>query len=141
MLCPNVRKFDLKTLGNLLGKSSNAFYARRLPMKFSRSLMKFYPQSGTNFAYSDFGKLHRRLLEDSRKTLGRLLGKSSNAFYARRLPTKSSGSLPKSYIKSGENSKKLGFQFKSVRDKGIVKLCGVIDQNFERDELLDFGVD
>lgn len=41
----------------------------------------------------------------------------------------------------GENSKKLGFQFKSVRDKGIVKLCGVIDQNFERDELLDFGVD
>ncbi|WZY87340.1 hypothetical protein YC2023_033724 [Brassica napus] len=33
--------------------------------------------------------------EDSWKTLGRLLGKSSNAFYARRRSTKSSKSLPK----------------------------------------------
>ncbi|KAF2613895.1 hypothetical protein F2Q70_00013668 [Brassica cretica] len=49
----------------------------------------------------DFERLLRRLSEDSRKTsqktLGRLLRsllrKSSNAFYARRLPTKSSGSL------------------------------------------------
>ena len=31
--------------------------------------------------------------EDSWKTLGRLLGKYSNVLYARRLPTKSSGSL------------------------------------------------
>ncbi|KAL0835967.1 hypothetical protein Bca101_087856 [Brassica carinata] len=36
------------------------------------------------------------------KTLGRLLGKSSNAIYARRLPTKSSQSLmPKSSAQSG----------------------------------------
>ncbi|CAN6890992.1 unnamed protein product, partial [Brassica oleracea] len=53
---------------------------------------------------SDFGRLLIRLLEDSRKTswetLGRLLEKSSNVFYARRLPTKSSGSLPKSSVQS-----------------------------------------
>ena len=57
-------------------------------------------------------KTFRRLLEDflenfwktlrnSRKTLGRLSKKSSNVFYARRLPTKSSRSLPKSYAQSG----------------------------------------
>ncbi|KAG5400246.1 hypothetical protein IGI04_014853 [Brassica rapa subsp. trilocularis] len=44
----------------------------------------------------DFERLLRRLSEDSRKTLRSLLRKSSNAFYAKRLPTKSSGSLPKS---------------------------------------------
>ncbi|KAG5414481.1 hypothetical protein IGI04_002048 [Brassica rapa subsp. trilocularis] len=35
--------------------------------------------------------------EDSWKTPERLLGKSSNVFYARRLSAKSSGSLPKSF--------------------------------------------
>ena len=50
------------------------------------------------FEYADFSDLNQTLenfSEDSWKTLGRLLGKSSNAFYARRRPTKSSGSLPK----------------------------------------------
>ena len=42
---------------------------------------------------SDIGRLLRRFLEDSQKTLGRLLGKSSNVFY--------SGSLPKSSVQSG----------------------------------------
>ena len=49
------------------------------------------------FEYINFSDLNHTLedfLEDSWKTLGRLLGKSSNAFYARRRPTKSSGSLP-----------------------------------------------
>ncbi|KAL0758495.1 hypothetical protein Bca101_074645 [Brassica carinata] len=41
-----------------------------------------------------------RLSKDSRKTLGRLLGKSS-VCYSRRLPTKSSESLPKSSAQSG----------------------------------------
>ncbi|WZY77999.1 hypothetical protein YC2023_024383 [Brassica napus] len=31
----------------------------------------------------DFGRLLRKLLEDSRKTLGKILGKSSTVFYAR----------------------------------------------------------
>ena len=46
--------------------------------------------------YADFfrsesylGRILRRLLEDSQKTLERLLGKTSNVFYARRLPAKS----------------------------------------------------
>ena len=50
------------------------------------------------FEYVKFSDLNQTLedfSEDSWKTLGRLLGKSSNAFYARRRPTKSSGSLPK----------------------------------------------
>ncbi|KAL0771804.1 hypothetical protein Bca101_036955 [Brassica carinata] len=50
---------------------------------------------------SDFGKLLRNLLEDYWKTLGRLLGKSSNVFYGRRLPAKSSESLPKSSVQGG----------------------------------------
>ncbi|CAN7072707.1 unnamed protein product, partial [Brassica oleracea var. botrytis] len=37
----------LGRLGRLLGKSSNVFYAKRLPTKFSRSLPKFSTQSGT----------------------------------------------------------------------------------------------
>ncbi|KAL0652489.1 hypothetical protein Bca4012_095180 [Brassica carinata] len=40
-------------------------------------------------------------LRNSRKTLGKLFEKSSNVFYARRLSTKSSESLPKSYVQSG----------------------------------------
>ncbi|KAL0758439.1 hypothetical protein Bca101_074589 [Brassica carinata] len=55
----------------------------------------------------DFERLLRRLSEDSQKTLGRLfrslLRNSSNAFYARRLPTKSPGNLPKSSAQSGIN--------------------------------------
>ncbi|KAF3576802.1 hypothetical protein DY000_02033758 [Brassica cretica] len=68
-----------KTSQNTLGKSCNAFYARRS----SGSLLKFFRYE------SDFGNFS----EDSWKTLGRLLGKSYNVFYARRLPAKSSGSL------------------------------------------------
>ncbi|KAF3550315.1 hypothetical protein DY000_02004389 [Brassica cretica] len=50
-----------KTLGRLLGKSSNAFYSRRRPTKSSGSLPKF-------FRYElDFGRFLRRLLEDSQK--------------------------------------------------------------------------
>ena len=56
------------------------------------------------FEYANFSDL-RQILEDfwdnSWKTLGRLLGKSSNVFYARRLPTKFSESLPKSSAQSG----------------------------------------
>ncbi|KAG5388816.1 hypothetical protein IGI04_030357, partial [Brassica rapa subsp. trilocularis] len=40
-------------------------------------------------------------LEDSQKTFQNTLGKSSNTFYARKLPTKSSGSVPKSSAQSG----------------------------------------
>ncbi|CAG7901227.1 unnamed protein product [Brassica rapa] len=40
-----------KTFQNTLGKSSNAFYARRLSTKSSGSLRKFSAQSGTNFGY------------------------------------------------------------------------------------------
>ena len=50
---------------------------------------------------SDFERFLRRLLKDSRKTLGRLIENSSNIFYARILPTKSSWSLPKSSAQSG----------------------------------------
>ncbi|CAG7863858.1 unnamed protein product, partial [Brassica rapa] len=50
----------------------------------------------------DFERLFIRLSEDFSEAfleslLRSLLRKSSNAFYARRLPIKSSGSLPKSY--------------------------------------------
>ena len=58
------------------------------------------------FEYADFLDLSQTLKnfsEDSWKTLRRLLGKSSNAFYAIRLPTKSSGSLLKSYAQSDTN--------------------------------------
>ncbi|CAN7090816.1 unnamed protein product, partial [Brassica rapa subsp. narinosa] len=48
-------------------------------------------------------RLSKDFSEDFRKTSQNTLGKSSNAFYARRLPTKSSGSLPKSYVQSGTN--------------------------------------
>ena len=44
-----------------------------------------------------------RLWKNSQKTLGRLLGKSSNAFCARRIPTKSSGNLLKSFAQSDTN--------------------------------------
>ncbi|WZZ67523.1 hypothetical protein YC2023_078893 [Brassica napus] len=95
--CPRKHK-AMKTLGRLLGrllgKSSNAFYDRRLPAKSLESLLKFE---------SDFGRFLRRLLKDSRKTLGKFLGKHSNVFYARRFPTESPGSLPKSSAQSGTN--------------------------------------
>ncbi|CAN6846313.1 unnamed protein product, partial [Brassica oleracea] len=85
----NLSEDSWKTLGRLLGKSSNAFYAIRLPAQnFFRS-------------ESNFGIFLGRLLEDSQKTLGKLLGKYSNVFYGRRLPAKSSGSLPKSYAQGG----------------------------------------
>ncbi|KAG5397593.1 hypothetical protein IGI04_019407 [Brassica rapa subsp. trilocularis] len=45
-------------------------------------------------------KKKKKLSKDFRKTLGRLLGKSS-VFYTRSLPTKSSESLPKSSAQSG----------------------------------------
>ncbi|KAL0673854.1 hypothetical protein Bca4012_001835 [Brassica carinata] len=51
--------------------------------------------------YIRFEKVIDSTLLDSRKTLGRLLKKSSNVFYARRRPTKPSGSLPKSSAQSG----------------------------------------
>ncbi|WZY98948.1 hypothetical protein YC2023_071277 [Brassica napus] len=80
-----------RLLRSLLRKSSNVFYARRLPMKSSGSLSKFWKTSGIILG---------KLSEDSRKTLGRLLGKSF-IFYARRLSTKSSESLPNSSPQSG----------------------------------------
>ncbi|WZY77627.1 hypothetical protein YC2023_024011 [Brassica napus] len=82
-----LKNFSEKTSRNTLGKSSNAFYARRL-------LPKSSAQNGTNFGYVLCTL--ENLSEDSWKTLGRLLGKSSNALYAIRLSTKSSGSLMKS---------------------------------------------
>ncbi|KAG5393083.1 hypothetical protein IGI04_023046 [Brassica rapa subsp. trilocularis] len=45
VLCPKWYKFWICNL--LLGKSSNVFYARRLPTKFSGSLLKSSGQSGT----------------------------------------------------------------------------------------------
>ncbi|KAG5406882.1 hypothetical protein IGI04_013001, partial [Brassica rapa subsp. trilocularis] len=91
----NFLKDSWKTLGRLLGKSSIAFYARRRPTKFSGSLPKFPAQSYTNFGYTleDFSEDSWKTLKNSRKTLGRLLEKSFNVFYARKLPTKFSGSL------------------------------------------------
>ena len=56
------------------------------------------------FEYEDFSDLKQILedfLDNSWKTLGRLLGKFSNVFYARRLPTKSSESLLKSFVQTG----------------------------------------
>ncbi|KAL0660627.1 hypothetical protein Bca4012_097464 [Brassica carinata] len=73
---------------------------------FPRSLQEVFQ----NFSYlrhilEDFWdnswKTLGRLAKDSRKTFGILLGKSSNVFYARRLPTKSSESLLKSSAQSG----------------------------------------
>ncbi|WZZ69941.1 hypothetical protein YC2023_081311 [Brassica napus] len=49
----------------------------------------------------DFSEDFWKTFRNSQKTLGRLPKKSSNVFYARRLPTKSSRSLPKSYAQSG----------------------------------------
>ncbi|WZZ65509.1 hypothetical protein YC2023_076879 [Brassica napus] len=101
-----------KTLGRLLRKSSNAFYARRCPTKYSRSLPK---------SESDFGKFLRRLLEDYQKTLGILLGKSSNVFYGRRLPTESSEVFcPKWYkrmMSSGENADRAELQEEKTRSR------------------------
>ncbi|KAG5383670.1 hypothetical protein IGI04_035140, partial [Brassica rapa subsp. trilocularis] len=52
--------------------------------RFLRRLLDFFRSE------SDFERFLRRLLKDSRKTLGRLIGNSSNIFYARIFPTKSS---------------------------------------------------
>ncbi|CAN6840877.1 unnamed protein product [Brassica oleracea] len=62
-------------------------------------------------SFKGFSNLRQTLIdfsEDSRKTSQNTLCKSSNAFYARRLPTKSSGSLPESSAQSGTN---FGFVF------------------------------
>ncbi|KAF2555331.1 hypothetical protein F2Q68_00015236 [Brassica cretica] len=72
----------------------NAFYARRPPTKSSGSLLP-------KVTLEDFSEDSWKTLRNSRKTLDRLLEKSSNVFYARRLPTKSSGSLPNSSAQSG----------------------------------------
>ncbi|KAG5410628.1 hypothetical protein IGI04_006947 [Brassica rapa subsp. trilocularis] len=84
----NFSEDSWKTLRRLLGKFSNAFYARRRPTKSLRSLPKFSAQSYTNFGYTlkDFSEDSWKTLRNSRKTLGRLLEKSCNVFYARRLP-------------------------------------------------------
>ncbi|KAG5393084.1 hypothetical protein IGI04_023047, partial [Brassica rapa subsp. trilocularis] len=58
-----------KTLGRLLGKSSNTFYATRLPKKSLGSLLKYFAQSDLSQTLEDFS-------EDSWKTSK----KSSNAF-------------------------------------------------------------
>ncbi|KAG5400289.1 hypothetical protein IGI04_014896 [Brassica rapa subsp. trilocularis] len=86
-----------KTLRRLPKKFSNAFYARRRSTKSIKVFCpKWYKYWICILFELNFGKLLRRPLEDSWKTLGRLLGKSSNVFYVRRLPIKSSGSLSKS---------------------------------------------
>ncbi|KAF2552154.1 hypothetical protein F2Q68_00033711 [Brassica cretica] len=96
---------DFSDSRKTLSKSSNAFYARRLPTKSSGSLLKSSAQSGTNFVYiffrseSDFGRLLRKLLEDSRKTLGKLLEDFLGSFQM--YSWKSSGSLLKSSAQSG----------------------------------------
>ncbi|KAF3488229.1 hypothetical protein F2Q69_00052176 [Brassica cretica] len=120
MVFPDLRDFErlLRRLSEHSRKTSNAFYARRLPMKSSGSLKSsevFCLKCHLNaFEYADFSDLRHiledfwdnssktlgRLSKDSRKTLGRLLGKSS-VCYSRRLPTKSSESLPKSSAQSG----------------------------------------
>ncbi|KAF3496026.1 hypothetical protein DY000_02053929 [Brassica cretica] len=95
------RKISWKTLG----KSSNAFYARRLLEDFPQSLQEVFQSLLPQVTLEDFSedswKILVRLLENSRKTLGRLLGKSYNVFYGRRFPTKSSGSFLKSSAQSG----------------------------------------
>ncbi|KAG5399665.1 hypothetical protein IGI04_014272, partial [Brassica rapa subsp. trilocularis] len=50
--------------------------------------------------FSDLRQILKDFSEDFRTTSQNTLGKCSNAFYARRLPTKSSGSLPTSYAES-----------------------------------------
>ncbi|KAF3540044.1 hypothetical protein F2Q69_00020469 [Brassica cretica] len=81
-----------KTSRNTLDKSSNAFYARQYFRQdfhevFRSLLPKVVQILDMYFVFfrseSDFGKLLRRLSEDFLK--------SSNPFYAIRLPTKSSG--------------------------------------------------
>ena len=44
--------------------------------------------------FSDLTQTLKDFSENLRRLLGRLLGKSFNAFYARRLPTKFAGRLP-----------------------------------------------
>ena len=101
-----------KTLGRLPGKSSNGFYVRRRPTKSSGSHPKFEYADFSDMTLEDFSEDSWKnlrnsqktigRLRNSQKTLGRLLEKSSNVFYARRLPTMSSGSLPKSFVQSGK---------------------------------------
>ncbi|KAF2596817.1 hypothetical protein F2Q68_00008877 [Brassica cretica] len=79
-----------KTLGRLSGDFSEAFLENFSDLR--QILEDFWDNSWKTLG---------RLSKDSRKTLRRLLRKSSNAFYARRLPTKSSESLPKSSAQSG----------------------------------------
>ncbi|KAG5401448.1 hypothetical protein IGI04_016055 [Brassica rapa subsp. trilocularis] len=78
-----------KTSQNTLGKSYSAYYARRLPTKSSESL----PKSSVQGDFSDLSQTLENFSVDSWKTLIRHLEKSSKAFYAIRLPTKSSESL------------------------------------------------
>ncbi|KAG5378087.1 hypothetical protein IGI04_025929, partial [Brassica rapa subsp. trilocularis] len=75
------------TLGRLLSKSSNAFYARRLHTKSSRSLLPKVHLNVFEFAvFSDMRQTLKDFLENSQNTLG----KSSKDFFARRLSMKSS---------------------------------------------------
>ncbi|KAG5378126.1 hypothetical protein IGI04_025968 [Brassica rapa subsp. trilocularis] len=62
-----------------------------------RSLTKFSTRSDMSQTLEVFSEDSWKTLRNSRKTLG----KTSNIFYARRLHTKSSRSLPKSYAQSG----------------------------------------
>ncbi|KAF3508960.1 hypothetical protein F2Q69_00003604 [Brassica cretica] len=75
--------------GFLLSLATSIFYY--VLVMFAYQLTVEYFSVYLNQTLEDFS-------EDSWKTLGRLLGKSSNAFYARRRPTKSSGSLPKFFL-------------------------------------------
>ncbi|KAF3560235.1 hypothetical protein F2Q69_00015529 [Brassica cretica] len=68
---------------------------------FQSDLARATPRCRSHFSY--LSQTLENFSEDSWKILGRLLGKSSNVFYARRLPAKSSGSLPKSYAQGGIN--------------------------------------
>ncbi|KAF3554956.1 hypothetical protein F2Q69_00013151 [Brassica cretica] len=94
------RKTSQNTFGRLLRILLASLLMHFMLEDFPRNLQEvFYPIFFRS--ESDFGKLLRKLLEDYWKTLGRLLGKSSNVFYARRLPVKSSESLPKSSVQGG----------------------------------------
>ncbi|KAG5389298.1 hypothetical protein IGI04_030839 [Brassica rapa subsp. trilocularis] len=104
-----------------LGKSSNTFFARRLSTKSPGSLPKSSIQNGTYFGY----------------TLKRLLGKYSNAFYARRLlgkfsnafyATKSSGSLLKSSAQSDTN---FGYIFCSAFGRLLRRLSELLEDFLE----------
>ncbi|KAL0753309.1 hypothetical protein Bca101_090977 [Brassica carinata] len=71
---------------------------------FPRSLQEVFCPKWYKFwicIFFYFSEDSSKTLRNSRKNLGRLLEKSSNVFYARRFPTKSLGSLPKSSSQSG----------------------------------------